>query len=132
MNNRLFGLLLALGFVKMPPSSSPALRPGRMGIRRIGNDVARKANTMCTNARFLVVTLAVLALNAPLVAHHSVAVNYDSSRSVTVKGVLTEIRWINPHSRFRLEPDSPRAGASTDLDRFHDLQASTECGHTRL
>ncbi len=48
-------------------------------------------------------TLAVLALNAPLVAHHSVAVNYDSSRSVTIKGVLTEIRWINPHSRFRLD-----------------------------
>ena len=58
---------------------------------------------MCTNARFLVVTLTVLVLNVPLVAHHSVAVNYDSSRSVTIKGVLTEIRWINPHSRFRLD-----------------------------
>ena len=58
---------------------------------------------MHMNVRFLVATLAVLVLNAPLLAHHSVPVNYDSSREVTVKGTLTEIRWINPHSRFRLE-----------------------------
>ncbi len=58
---------------------------------------------MCRNVRLLVVTLAVLALNAPLTAHHSVAVNYDTSREVTIKGVLTEIVWINPHSRFRVD-----------------------------
>ena len=50
---------------------------------------------MCRNVRLLVVTLAVLALNAPLTAHHSVAVNYDTSREVTIKGVLTEIVWIS-------------------------------------
>ncbi len=58
---------------------------------------------MCTKVRLLVVTLAVLALNAPLVAHHSGPVNYDTSREITIKGVLTEIRWINPHSRFRVD-----------------------------
>ena len=58
---------------------------------------------MHTVVRFLVVTLAVLALNAPLVAHHSGPVNYDTSREITIKGVLTEIRWINPHSRFRVD-----------------------------
>lgn len=61
---------------------------------------------MCTIVRFLVVTLAVLAPSALLLAHHSVPVNYDSSREITVKGVLTEIRWINPHSRFRLDVTS--------------------------
>ena len=61
---------------------------------------------MVTHVRFLIATLAVLALNAPLVAHHSVAVNYDSSRELTLKGVLTEIRWINPHSRFELDVTS--------------------------
>ena len=58
---------------------------------------------MFTIVRLLIATLAVLALNAPLMAHHSVPVNYDSSREITIKGKLTEIRWINPHSRFRLE-----------------------------
>ncbi len=61
---------------------------------------------MCMKVRFLVVTVAVLALNAPLVAHYSVAVNFDGSREITIKGVLTEIRWINPHSRFRLDVTS--------------------------
>ena len=61
---------------------------------------------MCSNVRLLVVTLAVLALNAPLVAHHSGPVNYDTSREITIKGVLTEIRWINPHSRFRVDVTS--------------------------
>ena len=49
------------------------------------------------------VTLAVLALSAPLLAHHSVPVNFDQSREITIKGVLTEVKWINPHSRFRVD-----------------------------
>lgn len=36
-------------------------------------------------------------------AHHSTVVNFDSSREITVEGVLTEVRWLNPHSRFRLD-----------------------------
>ena len=67
---------------------------------------------MYTIVRLLAVTLTVLGLNAPLVAHHSVPVNYDSSRRITIKGVLTEIRWINPHSRFRLDVAS--ADGSTE------------------
>jgi hypothetical protein len=43
-------------------------------------------------------------LSGPLLhAHHSVAVNFDSSRSVTIDGVLTEVVWRNPHSRFRID-----------------------------
>lgn len=40
-------------------------------------------------------------------AHHSVPVNFDQSREVTIEGVLTEIKWINPHSRFRLDVTNP-------------------------
>jgi hypothetical protein len=39
-------------------------------------------------------------------AHHSVHVNFDQSREITVEGVLTEIKWINPHSRFRMDVTS--------------------------
>lgn len=46
------------------------------------------------------VTLAVLMLGAILPAHHSVPVNFDQSREVTIKGVLTEIKWINPTPAF--------------------------------
>ena len=39
---------------------------------------------------------------ASIRAHHSVPVNFDQSKEVTISGVLTEIKWVNPHSRFRL------------------------------
>jgi hypothetical protein len=42
-------------------------------------------------------------LGASAAAHHSVPVNFDQSNEVTVTGVLTEIKWINPHSRFRMD-----------------------------
>jgi len=44
-----------------------------------------------------------LALAVPLRAHHSVPVNFDQSKEITVTGTLTEIKWINPHSRFRVD-----------------------------
>jgi hypothetical protein len=36
-------------------------------------------------------------------AHHSVPVNFDQSKEITITGTLTEAKWINPHSRFRIE-----------------------------
>jgi len=44
-----------------------------------------------------------LVAGAPLAAHHSVPVNFDQSREIAIAGVITEIRWINPHSRFRID-----------------------------
>jgi hypothetical protein len=38
----------------------------------------------------------------PVGAHHSVPVNFDQSKEITIEGVLTEIKWMNPHSRFRV------------------------------
>jgi hypothetical protein len=43
----------------------------------------------------------------PLIAHHSVPVNYDQSREITIEGVLTEIKWLNPHATFRLNVTGP-------------------------
>ena len=37
------------------------------------------------------------------IAHHSVPVNFDQSREIVVAGVLTEIKWLNPHSQFRMD-----------------------------
>lgn len=56
----------------------------------------------------IIATLAFLAASAgTAAAHHSVPVNFDQSREVTIEGVLTEIRWINPHSRFRMDVTNP-------------------------
>lgn len=47
--------------------------------------------------------VSLLAVATPALAHHSVPVNFDQSKEITITGALTEIKWINPHSRFRLD-----------------------------
>ncbi len=39
-------------------------------------------------------------------AHHSVPVNFDQSRQITIEGVLTNISWLNPHSHFLVDVTS--------------------------
>ena len=49
------------------------------------------------------VAAASIAIAAPAFAHHSVPVNFDQSKEITIAGTLTEAKWINPHSRFRID-----------------------------
>lgn len=51
-------------------------------------------------AALLLVTAPALAEAA---AHHSTVVNFDSNREISISGVITEVRWLNPHSRFRID-----------------------------
>ena len=45
-----------------------------------------------------------LALGAaPVLAHHSFAAEYDSSKPVTLKGAVTKMEWQNPHARFYVD-----------------------------
>jgi hypothetical protein len=55
----------------------------------------------------LVLVVLVSAPTQELRAHHSTAVNFDSSREITIEGVLSEIKWLNPHARFRLDVKDP-------------------------
>jgi hypothetical protein len=41
-------------------------------------------------------------VSAPVIAHHSVAANYDPNRTVQVEGEITAIAWQNPHIAFTL------------------------------
>jgi hypothetical protein len=49
----------------------------------------------------VVVTLVVMA--ASLSAHHSVSGQYDSSKPLTLTGVITKVDWINPHIYLHLD-----------------------------
>ena len=42
------------------------------------------------------VVVALLAVSVPLFAHHGNAA-YDTTKSITVKGTVTEYIWANPH-----------------------------------
>jgi len=56
-----------------------------------------------TSTALTLASAALLALAAPALAHHSVPVNFDQSKEITITGTLTEAKWINPHSRFRID-----------------------------
>src|SRR5579872_4649596 len=39
----------------------------------------------------------------PMLAHHSFSAEYDRSKSVTLKGTVTKVEWLNPHARFYVD-----------------------------
>jgi hypothetical protein len=41
--------------------------------------------------------LAGLCCALPVIGHHSFAAEFDSSKTVTLKGVVSKVDWINPH-----------------------------------
>jgi hypothetical protein len=42
----------------------------------------------------------ILTVSAPLSAHHGTGVSYDASKPMTLKGVVTEFRYANPHPQL--------------------------------
>lgn len=52
------------------------------------------------HTRLLTLLLPLLATAA--LAHHSGAM-YDSTRTQTISGKVTEFNWVNPHSSFKVE-----------------------------
>ncbi|MCU1337580.1 MAG: hypothetical protein JWO19_3161 [Bryobacterales bacterium] len=46
----------------------------------------------------LVACSALLGTVAPILAHHSFAAEYDATKTVTVKGTINKLAWVNPHA----------------------------------
>jgi hypothetical protein len=46
-------------------------------------------------------------LGSPLFAHHSVLGQFDLSKSITLKGTITKVDWINPHPYVHLNVTAP-------------------------
>jgi len=44
--------------------------------------------------------IAVLLAGSPVFAHHAFSSEYDMSKPVTLKGVVTKVTWENPHVWF--------------------------------
>ena len=47
--------------------------------------------------------IGLLVSAAPVMAHHSFAAEYDASKPVNFKGVVTKVEWTNPHARFYVD-----------------------------
>jgi len=49
----------------------------------------------------------VAALSAPLVAHHSISAEFDTTKPITFTGKVTKVEWMNPHIYTNIEAKDP-------------------------
>ena len=48
-----------------------------------------------------------LLMGLPVAAHHSFAAEYDSTKKIELKGVVTKLEWTNPHAHFYVDVTGP-------------------------
>jgi Family of unknown function (DUF6152) len=53
------------------------------------------------------VIILIAAIAAPLLAHHSVSSEFDSTKPITLSGIVSNIDWMNPHTYVFVDVDDP-------------------------
>jgi hypothetical protein len=51
----------------------------------------------------LLASLVILGSGVPLLAHHSFAGEFDTSKPITLTGVVTRVDWENPHVHYYVD-----------------------------
>lgn len=83
------------------------------------------------NARCAGVTILALAVSVRVAsAHHSFSAVYDDRRSVTVTGVVTQFRFVNPHALMSLEVTDESGKVVTWVVEFAGRLNLSEIGWT--
>jgi len=54
-------------------------------------------------SQLLAVPIVALSLVSTTLAHHSVSGQFDTTKQLTLKGVISKVEWINPHIYLQLE-----------------------------
>ena len=63
---------------------------------------------------FRALGFALLFLTIPLLAHHSFAAQYDSTKPIKLTGKVTKVEWTNPHIYFYIDVKDDKTGKVTN------------------
>ena len=58
---------------------------------------------MKAQVTIFVTAAGLLVSGLPALGHHSFAAEYDSTKKITLSGVVTKFEWTNPHAHFYLD-----------------------------
>jgi len=62
-----------------------------------------------------VLVLAMVVASAmPVLAHHSFAAEFDTTKPVSLVGVVTKVEWMNPHTYFYIDVKDAETGQVTN------------------
>lgn len=61
----------------------------------------------------LILGVGVLVSAAPVVAHHSVSAEFDTTKTITFSGKVKEVNWGNPHIYTIIDAMDPETGKPT-------------------
>ena len=61
----------------------------------------------------LILGVGVLVSAAPVVAHHSVSAEFDTTKTISFTGKVKEVNWGNPHIYTSVEANDPDTGKPT-------------------
>jgi hypothetical protein len=67
----------------------------------------QEVNPMRTKLSLMIAGVGLLLATGPVVAHHAFAAEFDANRPVTLKGTVTKMEWINPHSWIHIDVKGP-------------------------
>jgi hypothetical protein len=67
---------------------------------------------MRTKLAVLVVGISLLLSRVPVWAHHSFAAEFDAKKQVKLRGTITKMEWINPHTWIHIAVKDPDGKAT--------------------
>ena len=82
-------------------------------------------NTRLLSSALVALAALMMVPVAPISAHHSFAAEFDASKPITIKGVVAQIEWKNPHVWFYVnvkEEDGRTTRWGCEMGAPHQLQ----------